>query len=66
MTKIRSFGENPVLLPRIQKDAYIRLVLEHLKEDINDALKNPEIAEDCLIAAKDRLKTLEQWMDGEI
>lgn len=40
--------------------ALTKLIFEHLKEDIQDALDRPEIAEECLVAAQGRIRELEK------
>lgn len=52
--------------PRVDEDAYVYSLLERLKEDLTDALTEPRIWEECVMAAKDKVNSIELWLKGEI
>jgi len=52
--------------PRIKEGAYIYEILDRLEEDLQDAFADPQIWEECVMSARDRLASARKWLRGEM
>jgi hypothetical protein len=51
--------------PRLDENDYAFFLLERLEEDLADAFAYPEIWEECVMSAKDRIHSIKKYLRGE-